>query len=450
MQKAEAIKELNSEYEKQGNQIVVLYGREGCEKEICIRRFLEGKECFYYRAIEISDAEQEKCFAERIDSRYHLDPEERDYELYAEKMKSSDGSKLVVVIDEFEHLIRKNSVFIDHMMKLKKNANGSVMILLCSSSLVFVEHKMSSTLGKLMHQIDHIYKLTELNFIDIVRIFPDNSISDCVEIFGVIGGIPAYLKHWNPKKSVKENICKHILSPGGSLFLEAERYLRMELRELSVYNTILTALAADYQKLNDLHKYTGFSRAKISVYIKNLMEFEVIEKVVSFETGGWENARKGMYQIKNTFIHFWFKFVYPNLSDLYMDTPQAFYERYMEGRLEKYLNRYFVQVCMEYMNLMNKAGRLPIQISKTGTWVGKNGTIDIIAQNSVRENIIGLCNWSEEEMTYESYQKLEDLLKEAHIHAGHYFFFSGKAFEPDLVQMARSDKRFTLIDMTDL
>lgn len=450
MQKAAALKELNSEYEKEGNQIVVLYGREGCEKEICIRRFLEGKEFFYYRAGEISDAEQEKRFVERIDRRYHLDPEEMDYEMYVEKMESSNGSKLVVVIDEFEHLIRKNSVFIDHMLKLKKSKKGSVMILFCSSSLVFVEYKMPSILGKAMHQIDHIYKITELNFIDIVRSFPDNSIRECVEIFGVAGGVPAYLKHWNPKKSVKENICEHILSADGSLFLEAERYLRMELRELSVYNTILAALASDCQKLNELHKYTGFSRAKVSVYIKNLMEFEVVEKVVSFETGGRENTKKGIYRIKNTFIHFWFKFVFPHLSDLYLDTPQRFYDRYIEGKLDAYLSRYFVQVCMEYMNLMSKAGRLPITISKIGTWVGKDGTIDMIAQNLVRENIIGICNWAEEEMTYASYQKLEELLKQARIHAGYYFFFSGKSFEPALVQKAQSDDRITLIDMTDL
>lgn len=450
MQKAAAMKELNSEYEKQGNQIVVLYGREGCEKEICIRRFLEGKEFFYYRAGEVSDAEQEKRFVERIDRRYHLDPEEVDYEMYVEKMESSDGSKLVVVIDEFEHLIRKNSVFIDHMLKLKKNPKGSVMILFCSSSLVFVEHKMASILGKAMHQIDHMYKVTELNFIDIVRCFPNNSIRECVEIFGVFGGVPSYLKHWNPKKGTKENICENILSPDGSLFLEAERYLRMELRELSVYNTILTALAADCQKLNELHKYTGFSRAKISVYIKNLMEFEVIEKIVSFETGGRENTKKGIYRIKNTFIHFWFKFVFPYLSDLFLDTPEKFYERHIEGRLDEYLNRYFVSVCMEYMNLMSRAGRLPMKICKIGTWVGKDGTIDMIAQNSVRENIIGICNWTEEEMKYESYQKLEELLKQARIHASHYFFFSGRSFESALVEKAESDDRFTLIDMKDL
>ena len=186
------------------------------------------------------------------------------------------------------------------------------------------------------------------------------------------------------------------------------------------------------------------------MYIKNLMEFEVVEKVVSFETGGRENTKKGIYRIKNTFIHFWFKFVFPHLSDLYLDTPQRFYDRYIEGKLDAYLSRYFVQVCMEYMNLMSKAGRLPITISKIGTWVGKDGTIDMIAQNLVRENIIGICNWAEEEMTYASYQKLEELLKQARIHAGYYFFFSGKSFEPALVQKAQSDDRITLIDMTDL
>ncbi len=38
--------------------------------------------------------------------------------------------------------------------------------------------------------------------------------------------------------------------------------------------------------MNDLYRTTGFSRAKISVYMKNLAAFDIIQKVVSFETGG--------------------------------------------------------------------------------------------------------------------------------------------------------------------
>ena len=55
-----------------------------------------------------------------------------------------------------------------------------------------------------------------------------------------------------------------------------------------------------------------------------------MEKVVSFETGGWENAKKGVYQIKDTFVNFWFKFVYPNMSNLYLLSPEEFYDTYIE------------------------------------------------------------------------------------------------------------------------
>ena len=196
-------------------------------------------------------------------------------------------------------------------------------------------------------------------------------------------------------QGVRENICAHILSPQGFLYGKAEETIRSQLRELSVYNTILETLASGKHKLNDIYQATGFSRAKISVYLKNLMEFDVVEKVYSFETGGWQNAQKGLYQIKDTFINFWFKFVYPYLSDLHWMGAEEFYARHIAGGLEEYLKRYFVNVCMEYLELQELIGKLPLKIHKMGTWIGKKGQIDIIAQNSVRENIICLCNWSE-------------------------------------------------------
>lgn len=62
-----------------------------------------------------------------------------------------------------------------------------------------------------------------------------------------------------------------------------------------------------------------------------------MEKVVSFETGGWENAKKGVYQIKDTFVNFWFKFVYPNMSNLYLLSPEEFYDTYIEKSLMRIL-----------------------------------------------------------------------------------------------------------------
>ena len=93
-------------------------------------------------------------------------------------------------------------------------------------------------------------------------------------------------------------------------------------------------------------------------------------------------------------------------------------------------------------------GKLPLRIHKMGTWIGKKGHIDIIAQNSVRENIICLCNWSEPEMTFEMCQQLFASMEQAKITANYYYLFSAKSFEERLVKAVEKDPRILLVDMS--
>ena len=256
------------------------------------------------------------------------------------------------------------------------------------------------------------------------------------------------MEAWNPEISYRENIYRLVLTEGGYLFHMAEQKISAELRELSVYNTILSAIAQGYNKLNDLYAKTGYSRAKISVYMKNLSHF--VEKVQSFQTGGWENAKKGVYQIKDTFINFWFKFVFPHMSDLYLLKPHEFYDHYIAPELGTYLKRYFRNVCMEYMMLLNQMGRMPFPVHKIGTWVGKTGNIDIIAQSTDRRNIVGLCNWDQPQLTSQMCEELYQNMEKAKIRSEHIFLFSATRFEPMLAEHAKTDDRFELIDMNEL
>ena len=335
-------------------------------------------------------------------------------------------------------------------LKNKKLYPGPVTIILASSSTVWVEQELDEVLGDGRNRLDAKLKVGQLNFLDVVRAMPNYSVSDAIKVYGVIGGVPEYLELWDVNKSIKANICNLILSRRGMLFHEAERVISAELRELAVYNTILSAIAQGNNKLNDLYHETGFSRAKISVYMKNLAHFDIIEKVVSFETGGWDNAKKGVYQIKDTFVNFWYKFVYPNLSELFQLEPEDFYASYIEDELDTYLNRYFQNVCMEYMALLNQIGRVPFPIHKMGTWIGKSGKIDIIAQSSDRRNIVGLCNWDKPFLTMEMCDELFDSMQKAKITSDHFYLFSAKAFEIAVVERAKEDSRFELIDMNEL
>lgn len=451
--KTAVLKELEEAYKKSGNQLYVLYGRADSEKELLLKAFMQNKKHFYYRARQASAEEQQRRMGMEIVQKFEASLSKYTYEEYFNRIKSGDPTKLVVVIDEFQYISKKDAAFMDAVLKLKAKRlyPGPVMILLCSSAVAWMEKEMPKTIGAAAEKaIDRKIKIGNLNFLEVVRALPDYPVSECIKTYGVIGGVPGYLNRWNAKQDIKSNICRLILSRNGYLYHAAEELLEESLRELSVYETILAAIAEGNDKLNDLYLRTGFSRAKISVYMKNLSAFDMIQKVVSFETGGWENAKKGIYRIKDNYVNFWFHFVYPHLSDLYMMSTEEFYDAYIAPGLDAYISRYFAEVCMEYLGLLGLVNKLPLKIAKMGTWIGKEGNIDIIAQNEVRQNMVGLCNWEKPELTAAMCEELFANMKKAKISAEYYFLFSAQGFEPALVERAEKDKHFILVDMNEL
>lgn len=444
--------QMNEHYKAEGNSILLLYGRDGCEKEALLRVYLQDKKYFYYRARAASAPEQYRQMAAQVEETYGVRLTKGTYNEIFTRVKSGDASKLVVVIDEFEQLVKKDSEFLASIGKLKGKRlyPGPVQIILSSSDVAWVEQEMEKYLAESGVKIKQSIKLEDLTFLDVVRAFPGLSVADVVRIYGVIGGISSYVSRWNDKLDFKTNVCRNMLSPYGYLHNEAERYISLHLRELSVYETILSAIAAGNRKLNDLYHLTGFSRAKISVYLRSLMEIDVIEKVDSFETGGARNTQKGLYQIRDHYVNFWFRFIYPHLSQLYVMRPEDFFDRYIEPDIEEYMNRYFVQVCSEYLDLMNRVNQLPITVTKCGTWIGKQGTIDIVAQDAVRNSIVGACNWSKPQMSAEKVQELLNTLKKARLSPGHIYLFTATEFDEPLIEWATRDERLILVDMKQL
>ena len=95
-------------------------------------------------------------------------------------------------------------------------------------------------------------------------------------------------------------------------------------------------------------------------------------------------------------------------------------------------------------------GKLPLSIHKVGTWVGKTGNIDIIAQSTDRQNIIGFCNWDQPLMTMQMCEDMATAMEQAKLDSNHYYLFSATDFEPELKKYVTMDQRFVLIDMNEL
>lgn len=180
------------------------------------------------------------------------------------------------------------------------------------------------------------------------------------------------------------------------------------------------------------------------------MELELVEKVFSYDTDGKVNTQKGIYRISNHLVHFYFTYLYPNLSSLETMTPGEFYQKFIAFDMKNYVAEYFNIVCKQYIEKWNKWGRLPIEVERIGEWVGKQGTIDVIAQNEEGKTIIGICNWDKPIMRYDDYEWLLFCAKKAKLRADYVYLFSIKQFDEKLSLEAKVKHNLKLISLDEM
>ena len=216
----------------------------------------------------VSDEEQKKRLADELGL---LDKREAYFsymDIFLSVENQNTTSKKVIIFDEFQKMIKQSSeLFEDIVSYMQQRKNKNVMFVLCSSSIAFVENQLVKKIGRNALSIQSFYKVKELDFADACKFFPKYSFQDCMKMYSITGGVPGMLSYFDSELSVEENIKKYVLREGAFLRDEGERFISSELRETAVYCTIMSKMAEGHLKLNELYEETGFSRAKISVYL---------------------------------------------------------------------------------------------------------------------------------------------------------------------------------------
>lgn len=423
---------LNQSYQSQKEAMIVVYGRDGIGKTTFVKQFLQGKTYVYYQARELSETEQKRYFEEK----------------QKEVMQKAEKEQVVFVIDEFDRMLKgyKNfpSDWENYVAKLPRK---QVMIILVSSAIQWVENAMLKEMGGLAHRITDLIKLKEFTFMEMVDRFPESTTQECILIYGILGGVPAYLNYWNPKETLRKNIIRIILENDGPLHREANRFLKIYLRELPYYSTILSVLAEDEPKLNYLYTRTGFSRAKISVYIKNLMQIDVATKIFSYEPEKKEAIQKGLYGITDSFLHFWYKLIYPRMSELSLLSATKFYDLYLKNQLDELAEKTYIKVCREFMELMNQFNHLPAEFGDFGSLYGKNGFIPLVANTVAGKLLVGNCKWSTKPMDIKDFEQLLEDVEQIGKEADYYYLFSKEGFTTELSVMAQNMDNIQCIDL---
>lgn len=445
------LKYLNNYYDREGSQILVVYGQKHIGKTTLVKEFMEDKNSYYYLARACSEREHlYQWGAQLLRDGYEVDQFPSFHDIFAKITRRSPGKK-VLVVDEFQNIVRASDQFMKELVAFVHNQwnRDEVMVVLCSSSIGWIENSMITRIGDAAYELSGFLKIREMPFDDIVQRFPNFRIEECVEAYAILGGFPGLWNRFDDRLTIQQNICRNILDPNSFLFEEGERMLTDQLREPGVYNTIMASIAAGNHKLNNLYLHTEFSRAKISVYLKNLIELELVEKVFSYDTAGKDNVQKGIYRISHPFVDFYYTYMYPYLSDLHTLSVGEYYNRYIMPDFRKYVSGYFKKVCRQHLTKLNNRGKLPIALDVVGEWVGKDGELDIIAQDEEGRTLIGLCSW-EKPVAYEDYENLLVHARKAKINADYIYMYTAFRFDERLNLEAKVKNGLKLVQISDI
>jgi len=458
------LKFLQDKYTEERGQLIVLYGRRRVGKTETLREFCKDKPHVFFSCTQTTDLVQlrnfsSRMFKENIPAKNYIS-EFADWEkAFRAVLDLPYGNqKKLLVIDEFPYMCRGNKSIPSILQNLwdAELRDSNVMIILCGSAMSFIEKELLSEKNPLYGRATGIYKMKEMGFYDAIKFFPEYSDRDKVLTYAVLGGIPHYLRQWNPKLSVDENIKRNILTKGCILYSEVEFLLHQELRETPIYNSIIEAVALGNTKLNDISQKSLLEdTAKTSVYLKNLMELGIVEREFSVDSKIKERANtgRGIYRLTDNFFRFWYAFGFANYSQLEDGDVDGVYEYVVKPALHEFASFAFEDVCREFVRMLQKKNELPFRYSKMGRWMGKTTVRDEKASDGLRtaeteidllcigkdakEYLVGECKFKGVPFSYSEYldtlAKLTPLKEKSKFY---YALFSESGFDQKILDCA--------------
>lgn len=454
---------LEEKYSSERGELVFLYGRRRVGKTETLREFIKNKKAAFYTCTQTDDRTQLREFSLSIspmlENRRHFSSFQSWSEAFSSMtdLTPSSGGKRILIIDEFPYAVMGNKEIPSILQKEWDIhlMNENILIILCGSSMSFIEKDILREKNPLYGRATGIYKMEEMPFYDAVLFLDGYSFRDKMTVYSICGGIPYYLKEFDTSRTLEENIISITLKKGSILYSEPEFLLRQELREPGRYNSILCSIALEKTKFSEIQDDTAFDKGTLSVYLNSLIELGLIKRELplSVARGEKTNPQRGIYKIKNYFFRFWYAFVFPNTTLLEFGDPKTVYTKLVEPNLNYFVSSVFEDVCIEYLKVSNMKLALPFIFTEIGRWWNRTTEIDVIARDREGNIISGECKYRRKKADAGDLKKhIEKDIKEIFSPGKgklFYYYFSFSGFDEDAIHFA-SQNNITLVSSDDI
>jgi AAA+ ATPase superfamily predicted ATPase len=459
---------LEQMYRTRNAEFFVLYGRRRVGKTELLLQFCKDKRSIYFLASQLKERDHLHQLIEVaehvIDDPLLQNITFNDWEsaliYFAQK---SQEERLILVLDEFQYLCEDNAALPSLIQRFwdLHGKNSNLFLILCGSQVSFMEREVLAERSPLYGRRTGQLQLIPLSYRDSGSFFLEYSSKEKLIIYGILGGIPAYLNRFafhfsqhsqqTSKRTIEQHIKEELLTPQGYLFDEVNFLLRMELRDPRTYASLLQAIAGGATRLNEISQRVGLETTNANKYLSVLRELGLIKRETPLTERAPQKSRKGLYKIADNYLNFWFRFVLPNRSLIESGNADLVYQQMIAPHLSDYMGSIFEDVCRQYIKFYWEK-KLKVAPKQVGAHWESNLEIDVLTENVDGSHWFGECKWWEAvvgenilDRLIEKTTKVPDQWQQN----PRYVLFSASGFTDSLKQRA-SKEDVILIELKDL
>ena len=342
--------DLDELYAQNRFQLFVLYGRRRVGKTTLLNEFCKDKDSIFYSAEQSNNKLNLEKFSELVFNFFN----ERNLEPFSSWTNAlsyidehQKNKRIVLVIDEFPYLVKKNKALLSELQHLidHRLGNGNLFMVLCGSYMGFMEKEVLGSKSPLFGRRTGQLHMKPFNYQTSIKFLNRFTDEEKLKLYGAFGGTPLYLQQIESDETFEENIKRAFLKNTSYLYEEPLLLLRQEVQEPGVYSAIIEAIAGGYTKANEISTKIGEDAAKCLKYIKTLCELGILYKETPF--GEKESSRKTLYGISDFMFRFWYRYVFTNRTLIETGAKEAVWMKRIEPDYNNYMGLVFEKICME-------------------------------------------------------------------------------------------------------
>ena len=449
--RTEELAQLENEYNKKEASLFILYGRRRIGKTKLLEKFSENKDPIFFIATAESEKENmnsfRKCVAVKTKNKLlekaKVDSWDDIFECALEAVKEK---KLLIIIDEFQYIGKSNPAFVSRLQKIWDSvlSKNNVMLVLCGSLVNMMYSQTLSYSSPLYGRRTGLRKLKQIPFKYYGDFYPSKRRKELIEYYSVTGGIPKYIQTFNFDGDIYSAVEKCVISKESYLYDEPTFLLSGEVQEIGSYFSIIKTIANGKEKQSEIASALEIKSTSLPKYLKTLIDLDIIEREVPVTETNPEKSKMGLYKIKDNFIRFWFKFIYPYKPYLETDNEKIVIDRIKKTLISNHTAYVYEELCRrEFIYELISGGAWDFIPSKIGRWWDRSDQeIDIVALDEEGENIIfGECKFTNKETDTDVFYSLTQKTKYVKWHNDtrkeHFVLFSEGGYTEKMKKLAK-------------